>query len=50
MCTYRHPALDVILGIPAAGASPRLPGIDELAAWYVERSGRDLGTGAYLQG
>jgi aminoglycoside phosphotransferase (APT) family kinase protein len=42
MCTYRHPALDVILGIPAAWASPRLPAADELANSYVEVSGRDL--------
>jgi len=50
MCTYRHPALDVILGIPAAWASPRIPGADELAAWYVERSGRDLGDWPFYLG
>ncbi len=50
MCTYRHPALDVILGIPAAWASPRLPGVDELASWYVERSGRDLGDWPFYLG
>ena len=49
MCTYRHPALDAVLGIPAAWASPRLPSADDLATAYVDRSGRDLGDwGFYL--
>jgi aminoglycoside phosphotransferase (APT) family kinase protein len=43
MCTYRHPALDVVLGLPAAWASPRLPSADDLAQAYAQRSGRDLG-------
>jgi len=50
MCTYRNPALDVILGIPAAWASPRLPAGEELASWYVERSGRDLGDWPFYLG
>jgi len=49
MCTYRHPALDAVLGIPAAWASPRLPSAEDLATAYVDRSGRDLGDwGFYL--
>lgn len=43
MCVYRHPALDVILGIPAAWTSPRLPSADALAENYARVSGRDLG-------
>lgn len=42
MCVYRHPALDVILGIPAAWTSPRLPSTDSLAQMYTGASGRDL--------
>jgi aminoglycoside phosphotransferase (APT) family kinase protein len=49
MCTYRHPALDTILGIPAAWVSPRIPPPEALAEAYVDRSGRDLGDwGFYL--
>ncbi|SFK56110.1 phosphotransferase family protein [Geodermatophilus ruber] len=43
MCVYRHPALDVILGIPAAWTSSRLPSPDDLAESYARGSGRDLG-------
>lgn len=43
MCVYRHPALDAILGVPAAWASPRLPSPDDLAQSYARASGRDLG-------
>jgi aminoglycoside phosphotransferase (APT) family kinase protein len=50
MCTYRHPALDVILGTPAAWASERLPSADDLAKAYVERSGRDLGDWPFYLG
>jgi aminoglycoside phosphotransferase (APT) family kinase protein len=50
MCTYRHPALDVILGMPAAWASERLPGADDLANAYVERSARDLGDWPFYLG
>lgn len=42
MCVYRHPALDVILGHPAAWASPRLPSPDTIAQTYVEHTGHDL--------
>lgn len=31
MCTYRNPALDAVLGIPAAWASPRLASAEDLA-------------------
>ncbi|MDX6233500.1 MAG: hypothetical protein QOH68_2524 [Nocardioidaceae bacterium] len=50
MCTYRHAALDVILGVPAAWASERLPSADDLADAYVKRSGRDLGDWAFYLG
>jgi aminoglycoside phosphotransferase (APT) family kinase protein len=43
MCVYRHPALDVILGVPAAWTSPRLPSPDVLAESYARCSGRNLG-------
>jgi aminoglycoside phosphotransferase (APT) family kinase protein len=42
MCVYREPALDVILGIPAAWSSRRLPSADTLAESYARLSGRDL--------
>jgi aminoglycoside phosphotransferase (APT) family kinase protein len=42
MCVYRHPALDVVLGIPAAWTSPRLPSPDSLAQTYASASGREL--------
>ena len=50
MCTYRDQALDVILGIPAAWASERLPAAEQLANAYVERSGRDLGDWPFYLG
>jgi len=50
MCTYRHPALDVILGLPAAWASERLPSADDLTNAYVERSARDLGDWPFYLG
>jgi aminoglycoside phosphotransferase (APT) family kinase protein len=50
MCTYRHPALDAVLGIPAAWASPRLPAPESLADAYARRSGRDLGDWAFYLG
>jgi aminoglycoside phosphotransferase (APT) family kinase protein len=43
MCVYRHPALDVILGLPAAWTSPRLPSAAALSEAYAHLSGRDLG-------
>ncbi|MFC9357687.1 phosphotransferase family protein [Rhodococcus sp. NPDC057014] len=42
MCVYRHPALDLVLGEPAAWTSPRLPSADDLAQRYTLASGRDL--------
>jgi aminoglycoside phosphotransferase (APT) family kinase protein len=50
MCTYRHPVLDVILGVPAAWASERLPSPDDLAGAYVECSGRELGDWPFYLG
>src|SRR5882757_353279 len=42
MCTYRNAALDVILGMPAAWTSPRLPDADALAERYTKATGREL--------
>ncbi|WP_067650182.1 phosphotransferase family protein [Nocardia harenae] len=42
MCTYRHPALDTVIGVTAAWTSPRLPAAAEIAQRYAERTGRDL--------
>lgn len=42
MCVYRHPALDLVLGEPAAWTSPRLPSADDLAQRYTAASGREL--------
>lgn len=42
MCAYRHPALDAVLGEPAAWTSARIPSESELAARYEARSGRRL--------
>ncbi|MBM4598962.1 phosphotransferase [Rhodococcus hoagii] len=42
MCVYRHPALDVILGEPAAWTSPRLPSADAIAQMYSEATGTPL--------
>jgi len=50
MCVYRHPALDVILGIPAAWTSPRLPAADDLASTYSRVSGRGLGDWPFYLG
>ena len=50
MCVYRHPALDVILGIPAAWTSPRMPSPDDLAENYARVSGRDLGDWPFYLG
>ena len=49
MCVYRHPALDVVLGLPAAWSSPRLPSSDALAESYARRAGRDLGDWAFTE-
>lgn len=42
MCAYRHPALDLVLGISAAWTSPRFPSGDDLRHAYAERTGSDL--------
>jgi aminoglycoside phosphotransferase (APT) family kinase protein len=49
MCVYRHPALNVILGIPATWTSPRVPPPDALAETYARLSGRDLGDWPFCQ-
>jgi aminoglycoside phosphotransferase (APT) family kinase protein len=43
MCVYRDPALDLVLGCPAAWTSDRLPSADALAQRYATVSGRDPG-------
>ncbi len=50
MCVYRNPALDVILGMPAAWTSPRLPSADDFAQSYAKSSGRDLGRWPFYLG
>lgn len=47
MCVYRHPVVDVILGIPAAWTSSRLPSANDLAENYARASGRDLGNWSF---
>lgn len=42
MCVYRHPALDGVLGVPAAWASERFPSPDELRDDYEARTGSGL--------
>ncbi|MEE2032083.1 phosphotransferase family protein [Rhodococcus chondri] len=42
MCVYRHPALDQVLGFPAAWTSARLPSADELVQRYAVASGREI--------
>jgi len=42
MCVYRHPALDDVLGFPAAWSSDRLPSTDDLVQRYATASGRDI--------
>jgi len=50
MCVYRHPALDVVLGIPAAWTSPRLPSPETMAESYARASRRDLGNWPFYLG
>jgi aminoglycoside phosphotransferase (APT) family kinase protein len=50
MCAYRHPALDLILGISAAWTSPRLPDADELAHCYSAVSGQPLANWGFYMG
>jgi len=42
MCVYRHPALDLVLGLPSAWTSDRLPAPDRLAAAYEAAGGVPL--------
>jgi aminoglycoside phosphotransferase (APT) family kinase protein len=42
MCVYRNPALDLVIGEPAAWTSERLPSPSRLAQQYAEASDRDL--------
>lgn len=42
MCVYRNPAMDLILGQPAAWTSARLPGADQLADRYASAADREL--------
>lgn len=42
MCAYRHPALDAVLGFPAAWTQDRIPGPDALAQSYAAATGSDL--------
>jgi aminoglycoside phosphotransferase (APT) family kinase protein len=50
MCAYRHPALDLILGMNAAWTSPRLPDADELAQCYSAVSGQPLAHWEFYMG
>lgn len=42
MCVYRNPALDLVIGEPAAWTSSRLPAPDDLAQRYSAATGREL--------
>ena len=42
MCAYREPAFDLIVGMPSAWTSPRLPGVPELAGRYESAGGQRL--------
>ena len=42
MCVYRHPAMDLVLGEPAAWTSSRLPSAEDIAHRYSVAAGRDL--------
>lgn len=42
MCIYRDPAMDHIVGLPAAWTSPLLPTADELAEQYSRAAGQPL--------
>ncbi|KHJ74443.1 MULTISPECIES: phosphotransferase family protein [Rhodococcus] len=50
MCVYRHPALDDILGFPAAWSSERLPAADDLVQRYATASGRDIADWNFYMG
>lgn len=42
MCVYRNPAMDLIIGEPAAWTSPRMPAAPDLAHRYATAAGLDL--------
>jgi len=42
MCAYRHGALDLVLGFPAAWTSSRLPDVPELLERYTRAGGAEL--------
>jgi aminoglycoside phosphotransferase (APT) family kinase protein len=42
MCAYRHESFDLVMGVPSAWTSPRMPGIDDLAAGYEQAGGVPL--------
>jgi aminoglycoside phosphotransferase (APT) family kinase protein len=42
MCAYRNPAFDLVLGMPTAWASPRLPSVEQLASRYESAGGVPL--------
>lgn len=44
MCAYRHQALDLVLGFPAAWTSASFPGPDELRHGYEERQATRVGS------
>ncbi|MEU5841598.1 phosphotransferase family protein [Rhodococcus sp. NPDC047139] len=50
MCVYRHPALDDILGFPAAWTSERLPSNDDLVQRYAAASDRDIANWNFYMG
>lgn len=50
MCVYRHPALDDVLGFPAAWSSERLPSTDDLVQRYAVASGRDIANWNFYMG
>lgn len=50
MCVYRHPALDDVLGFPAAWSSDRLPSPDDLVQRYATASGRDIANWNFYMG
>ena len=41
-CAYRDPAFDLIVGVPAASTSDRLPPVDDLAQSYLDKGGIEL--------
>lgn len=42
MCVYRHPALDGVLGVPAAWTSDGFPSVDQLRQRYEQRTDASL--------